>query len=225
MPETNPYWIAFGDIHGHTKPLDRIPELAGAAGVIITGDLTYLGGVTEARRVTQAVQAVNGRILAQIGNMDLAPVEAWLEGQGMGLHRKAVELAPGLGIMGIGWSTPTPFGTPSETPDETLAEWLAETYEKARKFSHLILASHTPPFGGQGDVVGNGAHVGSQAVREFILRVKPELCLTGHIHEARSVERMGETVVVNPGDLASGGYVLVRYDGKAVTAELKSIPL
>jgi len=216
----HPYWIAFGDIHGHTAAFRRIPELAGATGVLITGDLTNVGGVAEAKEVVEAVKAVNPRILAQIGNMDLAPVEAWLDAQGMGMHRKAIELAPGLGIMGVGWSNPTPFGTPSEAPDATLGQWLAETYEKAKAFAHLILASHTPPFGGKGDVVGNGAHVGSKAVREFILRVKPALCLTGHIHEAQSLETIGETLVVNPGDLASGGYVRVGYDGHAVTAEL-----
>ena len=219
----HPYWIAFGDIHGHTAAFKRIPGLAGAAGVLITGDLTNLGGITEAKQVVEAVKAINPRILAQIGNMDLAPVEAWLDGEGMGMHCKAIELASGLGIMGVGWSNPTPFGTPSEAPDAQLGQWLAKTYEKAQKFPHLILASHTPPFGGKSDVVGNGVHVGSQAVREFILRAKPALCLTGHIHEARSVEKIGETLVVNPGDLASGGYVRVGYDGHAVTAELLSV--
>jgi len=221
VTNAHPFWIAFGDVHDHLENIDRIPDLAQAAKVIITGDLTILGGVAEAKRVVDHVRAINPRILAQIGNMDLAPVEAWLEGEGLGMHRKAMELAPGLGLMGVGWSTPTPFGTPSEASDAQLKTWLDETYEKAREFKHLILVSHTPPLGGKSDVIGSGAHVGSQAVRDFIDRVKPDLCLTGHIHEARSVEKIGETLVINPGEFASGGYVRVDFDGRVVTAELK----
>jgi len=222
MSTQSPYWIAFGDIHGHVNRLSDIPELPGAAGVIITGDLTNRGGVTEAARVVEAVSAINPRVMAQIGNMDYEPVQVWLDESGRGIHARAVELAPGLGLMGVGWSSPTPFGTPSEAPDGQLAEWLEEAYEKARKFKHLILVSHTPPHNTTADVVGPGTHVGSQAVRAFILRVKPELCITGHIHEARGTDMLGGTLVINPGDLASGGYVLIRFDGGKVTGELRT---
>jgi hypothetical protein len=223
MPHAHPYWVVFGDVHGRTANLRGIPELAGAAGVIVTGDLTNRGGVDEAQEVIESLAAINPRILAQIGNMDLAPVQDWLDDQGRGLHLRAVELVPGLGVMGVGWSGLTPFHTPSEVPDFQLASWLDETYEKARHFKHLILASHTPPHGSKTDVAGSGAHVGSRAVREFIERVQPDLCLTGHIHESRSVDRIGDTVVVNPGDLASGGYVLVSFDGDSLTTELMDI--
>ncbi|KAF0234948.1 MAG: hypothetical protein FD177_511 [Desulfovibrionaceae bacterium] len=222
MPTQTPYWIAFGDIHGHVKRLADIQELPGAAGVIITGDLTNRGGVTEAARVVEAVAAINPRVMAQIGNMDYEPVQVWLDESGRGIHAQAVELAPGLGLMGVGWSSPTPFGTPSEAPDGQLAEWLDETYEKAREFKHLILVSHTPPLNTTTDAIGPGTHVGSQAVRAFIERVKPELCITGHIHEARGTDLIGETLVINPGDLASGGYVLIGFDGGKVTGELRT---
>jgi hypothetical protein len=223
MPHAHPCWVVFGDVHGHTANLRRIPELARADGVIVTGDLTNRGGVAEAREVIESIAAVNPHILAQIGNMDLAPVQDWLDGQGRGLHLQAVELAPGLGVMGVGWSGLTPFHTPSEVPDFQLAAWLVDTYEKARHFKHLILVSHTPPHDTGTDVTGSGTHVGSRAVREFIERVQPGLCLTGHIHESRSVDRIGATMVVNPGDLASGGYALVTFANGVLAAELKLI--
>jgi Icc-related predicted phosphoesterase len=217
------YWIGMGDIHGHTANIGRIPGLAGAAGVIISGDLTIKGGVAEASRVIEAVAAVNPRILAQIGNMDHEPVQAWLDEKGMGIHARVVELAPGLGLMGVGWSSPTPFHTPSEVPDAQLGQWLDQAWERAKAFDHVILVSHTPPHATAADRVGSGAHVGSAAVRAFIERAQPDVCLTGHIHESRGTDSLGRTVVVNSGDLASGGYVVIEYDGRSVTAALKTV--
>ncbi|MFZ5427387.1 MAG: metallophosphoesterase [Thermodesulfobacteriota bacterium] len=217
------YWIAFGDVHGHVRNLKHIPELPGAAGVIVSGDLTVRGGVTEARRVIDAVRAFNPLVLAQIGNMDHESVQEWLDGRGMGIHARTVELAPGLGLMGVGWSGPTPFGTPSEVPDGQLAEWLEMAHDMARGFERLVLVSHTPPYGTKTDVTGSGAHVGSRAVRDFIEKTQPEVCITGHIHEARSVDAIGRTMVINPGELAAGGYARLDFDGAELRAELKSI--
>lgn len=217
------FWIAFGDIHGHTANLARIPDLEKARAVILTGDLTVKGGVREAGAVVEAVARRNPRVLAQIGNMDFLPVQAWLDEKGYGIHARAVELAPGLGLVAAGWSTPTPFGTPSEAADEQIGQWLEAAYAQASGFDTLVLVSHTPPQGTRADMLGSGAHVGSRAVREFIEKAKPALCITGHIHEARSVDRIGPTVVINPGELAAGGYVRMDYDGRALRAELKNI--
>lgn len=223
MSKTSPYWIAFGDIHSDTGNIAKIPGLAEANGVIVTGDLTVRGGVAEASRVVEAIRRVNPALYAQIGNMDHAVVQTWLDDKGLGLHARVVELAPGLGLMGVGWSTPTPFGTPSEVSEDQVASWLCDLEDKAKGFDALILASHTPPHGTVTDRTGSGMHVGSTSVREFIARVRPALCLTGHIHESRGVQTLCDTLVVNPGDLASGGYVRVDWDGKTPRAELLTV--
>uniref|UniRef100_A0A7C4AGN7 Serine/threonine protein phosphatase n=1 Tax=Fundidesulfovibrio putealis TaxID=270496 RepID=A0A7C4AGN7_9BACT len=223
MSTPTPYWIVIGDVHGHTAPLERIPELAGASGVIISGDLTVHGAVPAAQGVIRAVTARNPRVLAQIGNMDQPAVQAWLDREGMGIHTRALELAPGLGLMGVGWSTPTPFGTPSETSEEQIARWLDDTHRQAAGFEHLILVSHTPPVDTVVDRTGSGMHVGSRAVRRFIERVQPDLCLTGHIHEARGADTLGRTLVVNPGELAAGGYAVVTFDGTTVGCDIRQI--
>jgi uncharacterized protein len=223
VSQANPYWIGFGDIHGHVANLSRIDGLAQARGVIVTGDLTIRGGVPEAQKVIEAVAAHNPRIYAQIGNMDHPAVQPWLDGRGLGIHLRAVELAPGLGLMGVGWSTPTPFATPSEIPDDQLGRWLDETLARAPAWDQLILAAHNPPQATSTDRTTSGAHVGSQAVRAFIERVQPALCLTGHIHEARSIDHLGATPVINPGDLAGGGYVRLDWDGRTVRASLQTV--
>ena len=44
-------WIAVGDIHDEPGLFARIPELAQADGIIVTGDLTITGGVKQAEDV------------------------------------------------------------------------------------------------------------------------------------------------------------------------------
>ena len=85
---------------------------------------------------------------------------------------------------------------------------------------HTLLVCHTPPHGTATDVVGDGVHVGSPAVRAFIERVQPEVCLTGHIHEARATDVLGTTQIINPGALSGGGYARIRLAEGRLTASL-----
>ncbi len=218
-----PYWIGVGDIHDDVGNLAAIPGLKEATGVIISGDLTIRGRAAGAGRVVDAVAAYNPNILAQIGNMDYAEAQDMLDERGMGIHASGRELAPGVAVIGVGWSTPTPFGTPSETSEERLGEWLEKAYAEIDTRSRLILVSHTPPYKTATDRLAGGAHVGSSAVRAFIERVQPNVCLTGHIHEARAEDVVGRTKVVNPGMLSGGGYVRIEADDQGVRAELRLI--
>ncbi|QJB56326.1 metallophosphoesterase [Pseudodesulfovibrio sp. zrk46] len=217
------YWIAFGDIHESTDMLSLIPDLADAEGVIITGDITNRGSREAASSVIEAVAKYNPRILAQPGNMDTDTVQAYLQEQDMDIHLRVREIAPGLGLMGVGLSTPTPFGTPGEVPEDTLISWLNQTYEKAESFDQLIVAIHEPPHGTKLDVVGGGQHVGSPGVRAFIERTAPKVVMTGHIHEAKGMDTVGTTQVINPGMLAGGSYIRIDYVDGQVTAELKTV--
>lgn len=217
------HFIAFGDIHESTGLIPTILDLSDAETVIITGDITNRGSFEAVDRVYRAVAAVNPRILAQPGNMDTDTVQAYLAERDADIHLKARELAPGLGLMGVGLSTPTPFGTPGEASEETISRWLDETHRLAAGFDHLILAVHEPPHNTDLDVLSGGQHVGSPGVRAFIERVQPDLVVTGHIHEATGVDRIGATPVINPGVLAGGGYVRIEFHADTVTAELKGL--
>ena len=224
MPSVNEQdhlWIAVGDIHDEPGLFARIPELAQADGIIVTGDLTITGGVKQAEMVMDVLRAHNPRIWAQIGNMDRPEVDEWLSGLGCNLHTQVHELTPDTAIFGIGASTFTPFGTPSEFPESTFAGWLENSWLKARKYPHTVLVSHNPPKDSACDVIPGNIHVGSTAVRAFLEEAQPDVCLCGHIHEARAVDRVGRTIVVNPGALAQGGYVLLRSSGGKLSVELR----
>jgi len=61
-----------------------------------------------------------------------------------------------------------------------------------------VLATHTPPYGTSVDELPDGRHAGSRAIREFIEREQPRLCVCGHIHEGGGREHiLGRTRVVN----------------------------
>ncbi|MEF3698440.1 metallophosphoesterase [Desulfolutivibrio sp.] len=225
MPGVERFFIAVGDIHGDVANLARIPDISRADGVIVTGDLTIRGDRPEGKRVIEAVLAVNPCVHAQIGNMDYQEIDDWLTAEGINIHRRVVELAPGVGLMGIGWSTPTPFSTPSEISEEGLSRWIEETHALARGYDRLVVVVHTPPYGTTTDLLPSGVHVGSPAVREFLARVQPALCVTGHIHESRGLDVIGKTVVVNPGPLSLGGYVRIQvkpdgHDGVVAALEM-----
>lgn len=68
-----------------------------------------------------------------------------------------------------------------------------------------VLLSHLPPFGSGVDTMGErrrrygGLPWGSISVRTHVERFGPEVVACGHIHEAAGIERLGETLCVNPG--------------------------
>jgi Icc-related predicted phosphoesterase len=83
--------------------------------------------------------------------------------------------------------------------------------------------AHNPPFDTRTDRVSFNQPVGSHTVREFIEKYQPDVCVTGHIHESRAVDRLGKTQIINPGLFGAGGYVLIRLADGGLKAELRHI--
>lgn len=216
-------YIGIGDIHEDTEKLADIPDIREADGILISGDMTNFGRPATVGRIIDRVRAFNPNVLAQIGNMDHKNCTEWLEQAGINLHRSVRELTPEVAVMGVGYSTPTPFNTPSEASEETIAAWLEETHAKIRNYKAFVLVVHTPPAESSLDRIGSGAHVGSPGVRRFIETHAPAACLTGHIHESRAFETIGRTPAVNPGMLSAGGYALLEIDGADVSIALQQV--
>ena len=216
------FWIVLGDIHERTAMLAKIPDLEQAEAVILSGDLTNLGGKEAAERVVNLFARRSPRVLAQVGNMDTVQVETVLEASQRNIHRRVLELAPDVGLAAVGYSTPTPFGTPSEVDEATMARWADEVLAQAgAKFRHVLFVAHTPPWNTVVDRLPSGVSVGSPGVRQAIAIYQPEVVVVGHIHEARGEDWIGKSHILNPGDFGRGGYVRVVYTPQGLEGRLE----
>lgn len=203
-----------------TAEAGRIPGLKEADLIILNGDLTNYGGPKETKTVLDDIMKINPNVLAQFGNIDRRDVNDYLEKLGINLHGQARLVQREVCLIGVGGSNFTPFHTPSEFPEKELAQFADRAFRQGQEFISLaepllnrkiprILISHVPPFNTEVDKLHNGKHVGSKAIRSVIELYQPELCVTGHIHEAKGTDTILKTPVYNHGMLRQGGWVTI----------------
>lgn len=213
--------IALGDIHERLNFLDLLrDEISTAQAVIITGDLTQFGGIEEAGKVLDTLRQINSNIFAQAGNLDDPDVETYLSGLEISLHGKGY-LLDNVGIFGVGGSNPSPFSTPNEFSEDSIYDFLQTGYNNVKNAPLKIMVPHMPPHNTKVDIIASDLHVGSTSVRRFIEEYEPDLCLTGHIHEAAGEDRIGKTRILNPGPFYEGGYIEINFDATELSAELR----
>ena len=212
--------IAFGDIHMTTAEVGRIPGIKEADLLLLNGDLTNYGGTKEVRSVLDDIMKINPKVLAQFGNLDNREVNDYLEKLGINMHGQARLIQGQLCLIGVGGSNFTPFHTPSEFPEKEIFELADKAFQQAQEYLSLaqplhkrkipqILVSHISPFNTKVDRLRNGKHVGSRAIRTIIEHYQPDLCISGHIHEAKGQDMIKKTPVYNPGMLRQGGWISI----------------
>ena len=213
--------ISFGDVHMATRNLARMDAVMRDTDlVILSGDLTNFGGVDDARAVIDEVRRFCPAVLAVPGNLDRHEVFPFLEQQDIALHGKGVT-REGIGIFGCGGSNLTPFGTPSEFSEDEIYAALHSGYQRVRDQHPLLMICHTPPHGTRCDRIVGGKAVGSTAARRFIEEIKPDVCISGHIHESAGIDTIGPTTVLNAGPFKGGGYIVVYREGARLKARLE----
>ena len=215
--------ISFGDVHEDTSNLIKIKsELENADLIIISGDLTNYHGKAEAKKVLDSIKKYNKHLLAQYGNLDQPEVDGYFTSEGINLHGNGY-IFEDIGIFGCGGSTSTPFNTPSEISEADIERFLTNGYNKVKNAKWKIMVCHTPPKDTAIDVIRSGLHVGSSVVRDFIVQYKPDVCISGHIHESRARDKVGDTIVLNAGMFRDGWYIEIDVDKGGISAVLKSV--
>jgi Icc-related predicted phosphoesterase len=131
-------------------------------------------------------------------------------------------------------SNPTPWDTPREGPEEELAEYLDSLCRRVgdspKDFENVIFNFHVPPYGYSLDLcpkldaqmrmaAEEKIHAGSLGAKQVLEKYQPLLGLHGHIHESRGAQKVGRTLIINPGSEYSEGIlkgVVVMLDKKKV---------
>ena len=212
--------LAFSDIHEHTDYIKQVSDISNASCIIVAGDLTYVGGKKQAKKVIDCIREYNPNVYAVAGNFDRKEVEEYLIEQGISLHGNS-KLFKGVAVFGVGGSNITPFHTPNEFDETEIESRIYSGYNNIINIPLKLLITHAPPFNTKADVIISGRHVGSKAIREFIEKHQPDVCVSGHIHEARSEDWIGRTHIINPGMLKNGGYVEIFKENGRLKAVLK----
>lgn len=200
--------LALSDLHNSRRGAETAERLALEVRpdlIAIAGDFTNLGPDDYARDLLARLPVTT---LAVPGNMDAGVIGPALStGKGRSLHLRK-EVVDGVPFVGLGgW-----IGHPS------LGEsWGVQPDEAERALSGLmtegcVLLTHVPPLGHLDGVAvpavfapsGSVEHIGSQMVLQLVERFRPRLVISGHVHEARGIERAGGTVFVNPGPARDG---------------------
>ncbi|HPB82524.1 MAG TPA: metallophosphoesterase family protein [Spirochaetota bacterium] len=204
--------IVISDIHGSMPFVEAVlDEVEKADHVVIAGDISGRGDNRQAESIISVIEKRNSSIIAVHGNWDDGNVIAMLTERGYSVHGDG-RIIDGVGFFGVGGSGPTPMNTPTEYDEETIAGLLTSGYAKVAGCATKVLITHAPPRGLR-DRTFLLVRGGSTSVRSFIDQSDVQVCICGHIHEARGIEKHEKVTVVNPGSLKSGKYAHVALNG------------
>ncbi|GBC72243.1 3',5'-cyclic adenosine monophosphate phosphodiesterase CpdA [archaeon HR03] len=209
------------DIHGSMAAASALAEKAMNYDIVVlVGDITHFGAVPQAEPILATVAKSGRPVLFVPGNCDHPSLLGWRPPNKniINIHGAIVRQG-GYDFYGLGGGNLSPFNTLIEFSEEEFESMLSKFNPASESF---ILISHTPPFGVDADI-GRGRHLGSTAIRKFVETKRPLAVCCGHIHEGRSISKIGETVVVNAGPAKEGFYASLEILGKEVKAELHSL--
>lgn len=211
--------IALPDIHeGGTGWLSYfVDELASVDLVLLVGDMTNNSGNISS--IVGAVRQHNPNIRAVTGNWDNDDADQYLSLQNMNLHGRH-EIIDGVAFLGAGGALYSSAG-PRTYGERQFTAILEQTLDGLDANVPKILVCHQPPVG----FLGLG-RLGSTAVRTFIEQTQPILCFVGHIHEARGIDTIGATQIINPGPLYKGAYAYAEVvDRQVKTLEIRDFEI
>jgi len=195
--------LLISDIHGNTEVLDKLDsEFQTADAVLFAGDFAECFKTETAKPVLDKLANKHDNVFAVLGNCDDPDFIDAIDDADINCERTIV-FHEGIAICGSGGGSVFTGKTPNERTEEDLVSDFDIC--KTEPLDNLILISHNPPKDTSCDAVNESLHAGSQSFRDLISDLKPVAVLTGHIHEGRSIDKIGETVIVNPGSLGEKG--------------------
>ena len=205
-------FLVLSDLHANNSVLDKMDSLFSEAdGVIFAGDFAECFKPETGKAALEALCTKHDSIFAVLGNCDEPEFIEELEEQDICVERSLV-FHEGLAFAGSGGGTYFTGKTANERQEnEILSDFnIVENSVKdtgdASLWKSLFLVSHNPPKDTKCDAVNAELHAGSQLFTDFIRENQPLAVICGHIHEGKAIDKIGETLVINPGPLQEGNY-------------------
>ena len=176
------------------------------------------------------LRGTNIKLYLQLGNDDDPHLESVLrkmeDEKVVYAENRVVEFPQGYYLVSNGYANITPWRCPRDFEESIIYSKLEDLISSISNPSRLILNTHCPPYNTNIDlapkldkdmkpiVTGGGVvmdHVGCISVRKIIEKYQPILGLHGHIHESRGVDKIGRTLVLNPGSDYNVGVLRAAY--------------
>jgi len=212
--------LLLADLHNRVEGLEAIA--GGYDAVLLAGDIANFGGLEKAEQILTILEKHCPLILGVLGNCDPSGVEDLLQERGALLDGKVVE-HQNFNFAGISGTEPSAFNREKEYPNSPFLKSLPTIKSVLKPNSPFVFVSHQPPFNTSVDKFARGQHTGSRAIRTFIEQTQPILAVSGHIHEAVSTDKIGRTILVNPGPFKNGLYATAEINGTCVDIQFKSL--
>ncbi|MGZ7120276.1 MAG: metallophosphoesterase, partial [Methanobacterium sp.] len=188
--------------------------------IILTGDITHFGPEKLGEEILNEICVFNIVTLAIPGNCDPLSIYKEIENSNaINIHNKSL-IIKNIGICGFGGSNTTPFNTPLEFAEIQIYSQLEKIMSEIENEEIRILVTHAPPYNTKADILPSGDHAGSESVRRIIEEYQPTLNVCGHIHESKAIDKIGNTIIINPGESSQGYAGMVNIDentGKLTT--------
>lgn len=205
--------LILADIHSELHTLERIlrdEKNKNIDVVVCPGNMTDMfkpqGDFSQldiADIIIQKLLSLGKPVVCVPGNHDPYEILDVFNEYEVNIHNKHIKIK-NINFIGFGGAQ-TPFNTLFEpTEEETKA-----ALKKIKTKKPTVLVTHNPPKKTKMDKINSGEHVGSAAVRSFILERSPILSISAHIHEAFGEDILGKTKLFNPGPVFQGRYGII----------------
>ncbi|MBI2670719.1 metallophosphoesterase family protein [Candidatus Woesearchaeota archaeon] len=189
--------LAASDIHGDTTLARALAERAEKEKVdlvILCGDLTFQEQSTE--NLVGPFVKKNKKVLLIPGNHETIATADFLAEMydATNLHGYSIKIG-NIVFFGCGSSNIGLF----QLSEDEIFSLLKMGYEKIKDVKKKIMVTHVHP---KGSIIEKFSDYfeGSSGVRKAIDKLKPDLLLCGHVHEAEGIEdEIGRTRIINVG--------------------------
>ncbi len=202
-----------GEIENLLQIVKAIKEHENFDYVVCVGDFLsneIIKGYSEeeiAEIIIEILKKLSNKLITVPGNNDGKIIDLLRE-KTICVHNSGIILND-IGFYGFGGAR-TPIGTLFEPSETEFEVGLKNGFEKVKNAKFKIQLTHMPPKDTRLDLTLTNLHVGSEAIRKFILQNNPNVAICAHIIEAKGIDRLGNTILINPGKFVEGNFGIIQ---------------